>query len=108
MQRDYDAFQKLSAEIVVVTRHDAATMRDYWTQNKLTYLGVPDPEGRITSRYRQQWKLFRLGRMPAQFLVDCAGKLAFAHYGTSMSDIPQNAQMLKLISNLDSCRPSAE
>jgi hypothetical protein len=44
--------------------------------------------------------LFKLGRMPAQMLVDQAGILRYVHYGHSMSDIPETAEMLELIDSL--------
>jgi len=38
--------------------------------------------------------------MPALFVIDRKGALAFAHYGTSMSDIPSNSEMLKVLDGL--------
>jgi peroxiredoxin Q/BCP len=103
MRDDHEAFKKLGARIVVVTRHDPARMRAYWAEHKLPFIGVPDPDGAITERYGQQWKLFKLGRMPAQFVIDCQNKIAFSHYGSSMSDIPKNARMLEVIRGLSNC-----
>jgi peroxiredoxin Q/BCP len=34
--------------------------------------------------------------MPAQVLIDKAGVARFVHYGHSMSDIPENAEVLAL------------
>jgi peroxiredoxin Q/BCP len=47
--------------------------------------------------YGQEVKLFKLGRLPAQMLIDKSGKVRFVHYGHSMSDIPPNEEILKLI-----------
>jgi peroxiredoxin Q/BCP len=108
MRDDYARFRALGTEIVVVTRHDAAAMRAHWHKERLPYLGIADEQGRITARFGQQWKLHKLGRMPAQLIIDCAGTVAFAHYGASMSDIPDNARMLALIGMLPGCaRPPA-
>ena len=46
--------------------------------------------------YGQQVNLFKLGRMPAQVLIDKAGVARFVHYGHSMSDIPENEEILAL------------
>lgn len=100
MRDDYPRFRALGAEIVVVTRHDAAAMREHWARQRLPYPGIADEAGAITARYGQQWKAHKLGRMPAQFVVDCGGRVAFAHYGASMADIPDNARMLALIRGL--------
>jgi len=103
MRDDYPKFRAAGTEIVVVTRHSAARMKTFWSEKRLPFLGVPDPDGKITARYRQQWRLFKLGRMPAQFLVDCRGNLAFTHYGSGMSDIPANSRMVARIRNLAPC-----
>lgn len=47
--------------------------------------------------YGQEVKLFKLGRLPAQMLIDKEGWVRFVHYGHSMTDIPQNEEILNLI-----------
>ncbi len=103
MRDDHAAFRAAGARIVVVTSHDLAKMQAYWAEHKLPFLGVPDPEGLLAKQYGQQWKLLKLGQMPAQFVVDCQGKIVFAHYGSGMSDIPENQEMLRLIKTLPPC-----
>lgn len=103
MRDDHDTFQKAGASIVVVTSHELPKMKAYWEEHKLPYLGLPDPSGELAKQYGQQWKLFKLGQMPAQFVVDCQGKIVFAHYGSGMSDIPKNQEMLHLIKALPPC-----
>jgi hypothetical protein len=49
----------------------------------------------------QEIKLFKLGRMPAQVLIDKAGVARYVHYGHSMSDIPENAEILALADELN-------
>jgi peroxiredoxin Q/BCP len=39
--------------------------------------------------------------MPAQVLVDKQGVARFVHYGHSMSDIPENAEILELIDGVN-------
>ena len=46
--------------------------------------------------YGQEVNLFKLGRMPAQVLIDKAGVTHHIHYGHSMSDIPKNEELLAL------------
>jgi len=41
-----------------------------------------------------------MGRIPAEMLIDKQGVLRYIHYGNSMKDIPENAEMLKLIDKL--------
>ena len=42
----------------------------------------------------------RLGRMPAQMLVDKTGVLRYVHYGQAMNDITSNEEILNLIDTL--------
>jgi len=106
MRDDYPSFEDAGAQIVVIATHDRDKMKAYWTEHKLPYLGVPDPQEQLTRRYGQQWKLLKLGQMPAQFVVDCGGTIVYAHYGSSMSDIPTNKEMLRLIRALPPCKPA--
>ena len=46
--------------------------------------------------YGQEVNLFKLGRMPAQVMIDKAGVARYVHYGHSMSDIPENKELLAL------------
>lgn len=103
MRKDHQRFVEAGAKILVVARQSRTEMHKFWQEHELPYAGVPDPQGRITERYGQQWKLLRLGRMPAQFIIDCRGQIADAHYGKSMSDIPKNDEVLKKIKALPPC-----
>jgi peroxiredoxin Q/BCP len=57
---------------------------------------LPDPTFSVLKLYGQEVNLFKLGRMPAQVLIDKAGVARFVHYGHGMSDIPKNAEVLAL------------
>ena len=43
-----------------------------------------------------------MGRMPALLVVDKGGRIRYAHYGHSMSDIPDNREILDLLDALNS------
>ncbi len=43
--------------------------------------------------------------MPAQVLIDKAGVARFCHYGHSMSDIPENEEMLALADEINGPTP---
>ncbi|MCB9554939.1 MAG: redoxin domain-containing protein [Deltaproteobacteria bacterium] len=107
MRDDYQRFEAQRGQILVVTRHDSATMRAYWRKEKLPFRGIADPDGKITAAYGQQWKLVSLGRMPAQFVVDCQGKIALSHYGKSMADIPPNDEVIATLRRLKAACPAA-
>ena len=97
LRRDYSNFQDLETEIVVVGPDDAEHFKMYWKSHKLPYIGLPDPTHNVLKRYGQETNLFKLGRMPAQAIIDKRGIVRYAHYGDSMSDIPENEEILETI-----------
>jgi peroxiredoxin Q/BCP len=101
LRLDYARFQESETIVVVVGPEDGEAFREYWCANDLPFVGLPDPEHSVLKLYGQQIKLFKLGRMPAQVLVDKSGVARFVHYGHSMSDIPSNDEILGLIASLE-------
>jgi len=77
-------------------RQDYAEFAAYFEKESLPFTGLPDPKASVLKLYGQEVNLFKLGRMPAQVLIDKAGVARYAHYGHSMSDIPENAELLAL------------
>jgi peroxiredoxin Q/BCP len=55
----------------------------------------------VSKRFGQQVKLLKLGRMPAQLVIDKKGLIRFVHYGNSMSDIAENEKILTLLDRLN-------
>jgi peroxiredoxin Q/BCP len=97
LRQDYEKFIKLDTEIIVAGPEKAEAFRDYWEKENLPFIGLPDPEHKVLKLYGQEVKIFKLGRMPAQLLIDKSGKVRFVHYGHSMSDIPPNNEIISLI-----------
>ncbi|HBX67966.1 MAG TPA: thioredoxin peroxidase [Chloroflexi bacterium] len=102
LRQDYKKFIEQETEIVVVGPEDAKAFASYFTENNLPFVGLPDPKHSVLKRYGQEVNLFKLGRMPAQVLIDKKGVARFAHYGHSMSDIPQNEEILTTLRELNS------
>jgi peroxiredoxin Q/BCP len=100
LRQDYDAFVARDAEVIVIGPEGADKFAQYFGENDLPFTGVPDPDHSVLKLYGQEVNLFKLGRMPAQVLVDKAGVARFVHYGHSMSDIPPNEELLGLLDDL--------
>ena len=96
LRHDYSEFAARDTVVVVVGPEDAHAFADYWQKESLPFVGLPDPTSSVLKLYGQEVKLFKLGRMPAQVLIDKAGVARFVHYGHDMSDIPENAEILAL------------
>lgn len=101
LRRDYSKFQAQETEIVVVGPEDADYFRMYWKSHKLPFIGLPDPTHSVLKRYGQEVSLFKLGRMPAQVIIDKQGIARYIHYGHSMSDIPENEEILEIAQSLN-------
>ena len=96
MRQDYAQFAARDIEIVVVGPDSARAMADYWQNESLPFIGLSDPKASVLKLYGQEVNLFKLGRMPAQVLIDQAGVARLVHYGHDMSDIPKSDEILSL------------
>jgi peroxiredoxin len=101
LRRDHSEFEKRLTRILVLGPENALAFKNYWQANDLPFTGLPDPKASVLKLYGQEVNLFRLGRMPAQVIVDRAGSVRFVHYGHSMSDIPDNAELLELLDQVN-------
>jgi len=101
LRHDYDKFVAQEAEILVVGPENQKAFQDYWEKNSLPFIGLPDPDHSVANLYGQQVKLLKLGRMPALMLVDKDGHIRYAHHGNSMQDIPQNKDILDLLTKFN-------
>jgi len=100
LRQDYQEFVNRQTEVIVVGPEDADAFKNYWRENELPFIGLPDPKASVLKLYGQEINLFRLGRMPAQVIVDMTGVARFVHYGHDMSDIPSNAEILALLDEM--------
>ena len=101
LRLDYSEFIKRQTQVIVIGPEDARAFEDYWRDHDLPFIGLPDPKAKVLKRFGQEINLFKLGRMPAQVIVDKAGIARFVHYGDSMSDIPKNSELLELLDELN-------
>jgi peroxiredoxin len=97
LRGDHRSFLESETEIVIVGPEKAEAFQKYWKEENLPFIGLPDPEHRVLDLYGQEVKLLKLGRMPAEMLIDKSGILRYVHYGSSMADIPSNDEILGLM-----------
>jgi len=100
MKKDIKKFTDRKAQIVVIVPHGAEKTKSYWEKENLPYIGIPDPEGTLGKLYGQEWNLIKLGRMPALFIIDQKGSIAFAQYAKNMADIPENRGLFEILEGL--------
>ena len=100
LRQDYSEFVNRQTVVVIVGPEDAKAFKAYFEQHNLPFVGLPDPKASVLKLYGQEVNLFKLGRMPAQVIIDQEGMVRFVHYGHDMSDIPENAELLRLLDEL--------
>ena len=101
LRQGYEEFRKRDTEVVVVGPEKKKAFADFWAHHRLPFIGLPDPEHTVLKRFGQEVNLFKLGRMPAQLIIDVGGTVRYVHYGHSMSDIPPNQELLALLDELN-------
>jgi peroxiredoxin Q/BCP len=101
LRQDYQEFVKRQAVLLVLGPENAEAFKMYFQKNDLPFIGLPDPKASVLKLYGQEVNLFKLGRMPAQVIVDKEGMARFVHYGHAMSDIPENVELLALLDEIN-------
>jgi peroxiredoxin len=100
MKKEFQQFRSRQARIVVIAPHEVEKAKSYWEKESLPFIGIPDPEGTLGELYGQEWNLIKLGRMPALFIIDQKGSIAFSQYAKNMADIPENTELLQILEGL--------
>jgi peroxiredoxin Q/BCP len=100
LRDEYDKFASRDVTILAVGPNSPASFLQYWQNERIPFIGLPDPDHGVALRYRQEVNLFKLGRMPLNCVVDGNGYIRYAHYGSSMRDIPSNEELLEVIDEL--------
>ena len=101
LRQDFDKFSDEHTVILVVGPENSSAFTKYWNENELPFIGLPDPKHSVLKLYGQEIKLFKFGRMPAMVIIDMQGIVRFVHYGHSMSDIPENKDVLETLQALN-------
>ncbi|RPJ24611.1 MAG: thioredoxin peroxidase [Chloroflexi bacterium] len=97
----YEEFKGRGVEILAVGPNPVLIFKQYWTDERIPFIGLPDPSHSVARMYRQEVNIFKLGRMPLNCVIDAKGYVRIAHYGSSMSDIPSNEELLQVIDELN-------
>jgi len=97
----YEQFTSRGAEILAIGPNPREVFKQYWMNEQIPFIGLPDTDRSVARSYKQEVNLFKLGRMPLNCILDAKGYVRFAHYGRSMADIPSNEELLHVIDELN-------
>ena len=101
MRDDHDRFVERRAVVLVIGPETPEAFGAYWRKHRLPFVGLPDPDHRVLKLYGQEVRIFKLGRMPAQIIIDHHSRVRFVHYGHAMTDIPPNGDLLAILDALN-------
>ncbi len=94
LRQDYPEFVARDAEVIAVGPDSREAFQRFWREHDIPFPGLADPKHTVADAYRQEVNILRLGRMPAQFLIDREGHIRYHHHGRSMSDITADEDVL--------------
>jgi peroxiredoxin len=101
LRQEYQEFVRRGAEVIVIGPETSKAFADWWHEHEMPFIGLPDPEHSVSKLYGQEVKIFKLGRMPAQLIIDKKGLIRYKHYGSSMSDIAENSELMAKLDQLN-------
>ena len=100
LREEYEEFVTRDTLVVTVGPEKDKKFASFWEKYDLPFIGLPNPGNTVLRLYGQEVNLFKLGRMPAQMLIDKDGILRYVHYGLSMKDIPSNDEVFGLLDQM--------
>ena len=100
LRLDYEAFTARNTAVIAVGPDSQQAFQDYWEKEDMPFIGLADPEHAVARQYEQEINLLKMGRMPAQMIIDQGGIVRYVHYSASMSDIPENDLILQKIDEI--------
>lgn len=101
LRHNYQQYVERDAEIIAIGPEDNQSFANWWHSHNMPFPGIADPEHVIAKAYGQQVKVLKMGRMPAMFVVDKRGRIRYKHFGESMSDIPEDREVLSVLDELN-------
>jgi peroxiredoxin len=102
LRRDYEKFKERGVEVIIIGPEEEEVFRYHWKKGEYPFVGIADPDHKIADLYNQQVKILKMGRMPAQVIIDRDGFIRSQHHGVSMRDILENTTVLNLFDKINS------
>jgi len=95
LRQDYEKFLQRDTEVIAIGPDTKKAFKEYWEKNDMPFVGLADPDHGVAQQYDQEVNLLKFGRIPAQLIIDKSGTVRYVHYSNSMSDIPDNEEILE-------------
>jgi len=67
----------------------------------MPFVGMADIKSAVAQKYYQEVSIFKMGRMPAIFVIDRQGVIRYSHYAKTMMDYPANEELYDVIDQIN-------
>ncbi len=94
LHQDIEKFNEKKIKVIAICPEKIEAVNKFMEKNELSFDLVSDNNHKLAGIYGQETKLLKLGRMPAQVIIDNDEKIKFKHYANSMKDIIENQEIL--------------
>jgi peroxiredoxin len=101
LRGQYSEFIARDAQVWVIGPEGPRRFKQVWETQNYPFVGFSDYKHTVADLYGQEVNLRKLGRMPAVLIVDKKGVIRFTHFADAMFDIPKNADVLRLLDQLN-------
>ncbi len=101
LRHDYDKFQALNCEVLVMVPNGPKMIERYIQSNEIPYPILTDKGTKTGEMYFQVKHFFKFG-VPSVFLVDRAGKIVYVHYARTLISEPDNREPLAVLAKIQS------
>ena len=101
LRQDYQKYVERDTEVIAIGPEGTEPFARWWHENKMPFIGIPDPKHIIAKLYSQKFNILKGGRLPALAVIDKEGKIRLTHYADSPSDIPSDEQILALLAEMN-------
>jgi peroxiredoxin Q/BCP len=101
LRQDFEKFTAQDTVVIAVGPDSQSAFEDFWQKEEIPFIGLADPDHTVAKQYDQEVNLLKFGRIPAQFIIDKQGIVQYAHYSSSMSNIPENEEILEILKKMN-------
>ncbi len=95
LHQDADKFEEKKIKLIAICPEKIEKVKKFQEEKNLNFDLVSDYDHYLADKYGQETKILKLGRMPAQIIIDKERKIFCKHYASSMRDIIENDEVLK-------------
>jgi peroxiredoxin len=99
LRHDYEKFQNLNTEILVMVPNGPFMINRYLDQNPTPYKILTDKGSKVAGQYFQVKQFFAIGT-PTIFVVDKNQEIKYVYYAKSALEEPNNEEPLAIIRQL--------